>query len=394
MLNKLIKGYDNPQDAQTRIRVGRFSGFIGIFANLVLFAVKLVCGLLTGAISIIADSLNNLSDSGSNILTVVGYTVAGKPADKDHPYGHARMEYLCSLFVSAIIAFLGFEMLTTSIEKLVNKEQTEPFNYVLIIIMASTILVKIIIAIMNFKLGKHISSQALKASAVDAIGDVIATSAVVIGMVLTPYTGPYTDSVIGILIAIYIIVMGIKLVLESSDTLLGKAPEKSFVHEISSKIKAYDGVLGIHDMVVHSYGEKKTFITAHVEVDADANVMESHDMIDRIEADFLKEGINLVIHLDPISISDEETNELRAKCHQIVDEMSNEYSSPISMHDFRIVKGITHTNIIFDICISNELKTTNIELCDEITSKIKEISPLYNLVLTIDRDYFSERYEK
>ena len=161
MLNKIIKGYDNPKDPKTRIRIGRFSGFVGLFANLILFAVKLVCGILTGAVSIIADSLNNLSDSGSNILTVVGYTLTGKPADKDHPYGHARMEYLCSLFISIIVVFLGFEMLTTSISELTSGDGASLYDPVLIIIMASTVLVKIIIAIMNFKLGKHINSHAL-----------------------------------------------------------------------------------------------------------------------------------------------------------------------------------------------------------------------------------------
>ena len=393
MLNKIIKDYDKPESTETRVRVGRFSGFVGIIANIILFALKLVCGLLTGSISIIADSLNNLSDSGSNILTVVGYTMSGKPADKDHPYGHARMEYLCSLFISVIIAFLGFEMLTSSIEKLINPGEAQEYSLVTIIIMASTIIVKILIAILNFKLGKHINSGALKASAVDAVGDIVATAAVVIGMILTPYLGAGTDGVIGILIAIYIIVMGIKLVIESSNTLLGTAPDKEFVHEISTKIKEYQGVLGIHDLVVHSYGENKTFITVHVEVDADADVMESHDMIDNIEAEFLKQNINLVIHMDPVSISDPETNELRLKCMDIVSHISSEHSSPASIHDFRIVKGVTHTNILFDVSIGNDFPIGNEELLSEIKTEIKKISPLYNLILTVDRDYFSERYE-
>ena len=393
MLNKIIKDYDKPESTETRVRVGRFSGFIGIIAKIILFALKLVCGLLTGSISIIADSLNNLSDSGSNILTVVGYTMSGKPADKDHPYGHARMEYLCSLFISVIIAFLGFEMLTSSIEKLINPGEAQEYSLVTIIIMASTIIVKILIAILNFKLGKHINSGALKASAVDAVGDIVATAAVVIGMILTPYLGAGTDGVIGILIAIYIIVMGIKLVIESSNTLLGTAPDKEFVHEISTKIKEYQGVLGIHDLVVHSYGENKTFITVHVEVDADADVMESHDMIDNIEAEFLKQNINLVIHMDPVSISDPETNELRLKCMDIVSHISSEHSSPASIHDFRIVKGVTHTNILFDVSIGNDFPIGNEELLSEIKTEIKKISPLYNLILTVDRDYFSERYE-
>lgn len=393
MLNKIIKDYDKPQSTETRVRVGRFAGFIGIIANVILFAVKLTIGLITGSISIIADSLNNLSDSGANVLTVVGYTLTGKPADKDHPYGHARMEYLCSLFISIIVAFLGFEMLTGSIEKLTGEPTNEKYGTVSIIIIASTIIVKILCALIFRKLGKHIDSDTLKASAIDSISDVIATSAVVVGMLLTPITGPYTDGVIGILISVYIIIMGIKLVIESSNTLLGKAPEADFIHNVITKIKGYDGVLGIHDLVVHSYGENKTFVTVHVEVDADGDIMQSHDIIDNIEADFLKDNVNLVIHMDPISVSDPETNEIRLKCMDIVSHLSSEYNSPISIHDFRIVKGITHTNVIFDVSVSNEMRLTSKQLCDEITSQVKKINPLYNLVLTIDRDYFSERYE-
>ena len=394
MLNKIIKDYDKPEKTETRVRVGRFAGFVGIFANLILFAVKLACGYLTGAISIIADSLNNLSDSCANVLTVVGYTMSGKPADKDHPYGHARMEYLCSLFISIIVALLGIEMLSSSIEKLKNPSEGESYSPVMIIIIASTIVVKILVAIFNTKLGKHINSSALRASAVDAISDVIATSAVVIGMLLTPITGPYTDGVMGIVIAAYIIIMGLKLVIESSNTLIGRAPDKEITVKLATKIKEYPGVLGIHDLVVHSYGETRMFVTVHVEVDADVDVNESHDLIDNIEADFLKDNVNLVIHMDPVSISDPETNELKLKCVDIISHISAEQSAPMSIHDFRIVKGITHTNIIFDVSIANDFPLKNKELCEELTKQIKDINPLYNLVLTIDRDYFSERYGK
>lgn len=392
MLNKIIKDYDKPELPQTRVRVGRFAGFIGIIANVILFAIKLTVGLITSSVSIIADSLNNLSDSGANVLTVVGYTLTGKPADKDHPYGYARMEYLCSLFISIIIAFLGFEMLTSSIDKLTGEQTAEEYKPVEIIIIASTIIVKIICALIFRKLGNHINSETLKATMMDSISDVIATGAVVVGMILTPYTGPYTDGVIGIIIAIYIMVMGVKLVIESSNTLLGKAPEDDFLLKVVSKIRSYDGVLGIHDLVVHSYGENKTFISVHVEVDADGNITESHDVIDNIEADFLKENINLVIHMDPISVSDPETNDLRSKCMDIVSHIGAEISSPISIHDFRIVKGITHTNILFDVNISNDFKLTNQELCERLSQEVKKVNSCYNLVLTIDRDYFSERY--
>jgi len=393
MLEKIIKGYSDAENPQVRIRVGRFAGFIGIFANIVLFAVKLAFGLIFGSISIVADSLNNLSDSGSNVLTVVGYTISGKPADKDHPYGHARMEYLISLLISITVTFLGFEMLTTSIEKLTGEPVEQEYSTVAIIVMASTVIVKVLVAILNFKLGKHIDSKALKATAVDSVSDVIATSAVVVGMIITPYTGPYTDGIIGILIALYIMVMGIKLVIESSNTLIGEAPDKEFTHNIIKKIKSYEGVLGIHDLVIHSYGANRCFATVHVEIDADGEIMHSHDLMDNIEADFLKnEGINLVIHMDPISISDPETNELRQKCMEIVSAISQEYSHPVSMHDFRIVKGVTHTNVLFDVSITAEFTLTNEELCRELAERIKEINPLYHLVLTIDRDYYSERY--
>lgn len=395
MLEKLIKDYDKREDAKVRVRVGRFAGFVGIAANVLLFGVKLIVGLLLNSISVIVDSLNNLSDAGSNVLTVIGYTVTGKPADKDHPYGHARMEYLCSLFVSVIVAFLGLEMLKSSVEKLIGNSGAESYDTVGIIIIASTIIVKVFTALIYRKLGKHINSTALKASAVDSISDVIATSAVIIGMILTPYTGPKTDGVIGCLISVYIIVTGIRLVIESSNTLIGKAPNVEFISEIARKIRGYDGVLGIHDLVIHSYGEGRCFATVHVEVDADGDVMESHDMIDNIEADFLKDlNINLVIHMDPVCISDPETNMLREKCSKIVSDIASEYSSPISMHDFRIVKGVTHTNVIFDVSISDDMILTNEQLCKEINEGIKAINPLFNLVLTIDRDYFSTRYEE
>ncbi len=394
MLNKLIKDYNCPQKPEVRIRVGRFAGFVGIISNLFLFIVKLVIGILTGAISIIADSLNNLSDCGSNVLTVVGYTISGKPADKDHPYGHARMEYLCSLFIAMIISFLGFEMLISSIEKIIGNETSEAFSLPLIIIMASTIIVKALIAVFYRKLGKHISSDTLKASAIDSIGDVIATGAVVVGMVLSKYAKlPFdVDAVIGILVAIYIIIMGIKLVIESSSTLIGKAPDPKFTHDMIEKIKSYEGVLGIHDLVIHSYGANRYFVSVHVEVDADAEIMHSHDLMDIIEADFLKDGISLVIHMDPISISDPETNDVKNRCFEIISNISAEYSQPMSMHDFRMVKGITHTNVLFDVSITDDFPLKNKEISVLLSEKIKEISPLYNLVLTVDRDYFSERY--
>jgi len=393
MFQRLIKDYNNPKDPRVRVRVGRFAGFMGIISNVLLFGIKIFFGLIFGSISIIADSLNNLSDAGSNVLTVVGYTMTGKPADKDHPYGHERMEYLCSLLISVVIIFLGVEMMTSSVEKFVTKPEAEKYSTVSIIVIASTIIIKALIAIVYAKLGKHISSPSLRASAIDSISDVFTTAAVVVGMILTPYTGPYTDAFIGLAISVYIIVMGIKLVKESSNILIGTAPDGEFVHSVIKRIKEYDGVLGIHDLVVHSYGENKSFVTVHVEVDSDESILVSHELVDGIEADFLKDNINLVIHMDPVCISDPETNELKALCERIVSDIAKEYSSPVSMHDFRIVKGTVYTKLLFDVSISNDMPIANERICHEISEELKKVNPLFEIILTVDRDYFSSRYE-
>ncbi|MBQ3040432.1 MAG: cation transporter [Clostridia bacterium] len=395
MIEKLIKDYAHPEKPEVRVRVGRFAGFVGIILNTLLFGIKIVLGLLFGSASIIADSINNLTDAGSNVLTVVGYTMIGKPADKDHPYGHARMEYLSSLFISIIVMILGIEMLTTSIDKIITPTASEKYDTIAIIIIASTILVKLVMSLFFRKLGRHISSDTLKAAFADSISDVIATSAVVAGMILTPVIGPYTDGIIGCVISVYITIMGIKLVIEASNTLIGKAPDTSFITELTHKIREYDGVLGIHDLVVHSYGAGKTFVSAHVEVDSATDVLISHDMVDAIEADILEQmGVNLVIHMDPICTTDPETNMLREKTLNIIQNISSEYSSPISMHDFRVVKGFcSQTKILFDVNISNEMPLSNEQLYKEIYDRIKKINPLFVLILTIDRDYFSQRYE-
>ena len=394
MFQKLIKDYNNPSDPKVRVRVGRFAGFMGIISNVLLFGIKIVFGLIFGSISIIADSLNNLSDAGSNILTVVGYTMTGKPADKDHPYGHERMEYLCSLFISVVIIFLGVEMMTSSVNKFISKpEAAEKYTLVSIIVIASTIFIKGLIAVVYSRLGKHINSSSLKASAIDSISDVFTTAAVVIGMVLTPYTGPYTDAVIGLAISVYIIIMGIKLVKETSNILIGTAPDAEFVHSVVKRIKEYDGVLGIHDLVVHSYGENKSFVTVHVEVDSDESILVSHELVDGIEADFLKDNINLVIHMDPVCISDPETNELRALCEKVISDIAKENSSPVSMHDFRIVKGTMCTKLLFDVSVSNDMPLSNEQICHEINDILKKVNPLFDIILTVDRDYFSSRYE-
>ncbi len=393
MLEKFIKDYDKPEKAHVRNACGKLAGAVGIGANILLFIIKITFGLITSSVSVIADSINNLSDAGSSILTLVGYSISDKPADKEHPYGHARMEYLCGLFISVIVTVLGFQMLTNSIGKLYEGEGVESYSLVSVIVIASTILVKIAIALFYTKLGRHINSATLKASAIDSISDVIATSAVVAGMLLTPVTGPMTDGILGIIIAVYILIMGIKLIKETSNTLLGVAPDIELVKKIISKIRSYKGVLGIHDLVIHSYGADRCFASVHVEMDADDDIMESHDTIDNIEADIAKEmNIHLVIHLDPVHTKDERINELHSLVTGIVSEIASEYGTPLSIHDFRVVLGITHSNLLFDISVSSDMVLSNTELCGLISERIKNVDEKYNAVITVDRDYFSHRY--
>ncbi len=378
----------------TRTRIGRNAGIIGIAVNLALFGFKLTAGLLSGSVSIIADAVNNLTDAGSSILVMLGYIISAKPADREHPFGHARMEYLCSLFISIIVTYLGIELFRSSLDSLIHSTEAASYSIVSVIIMAAALVTKLLLAIFYRRTAKMIDSESLKASAMDSLGDVCATGAVLLGMALTPVFGPRIDGIFGCVIAAYIFIMGVKLILESSNILLGQAPDVELVKDIVGRLKSYSGVLGIHDLVIHNYGADRCFASVHVEVDADRDVLESHDMIDRIEVDIRKElGVDLVVHLDPVAINDHRVNELHLQVHEIVDGIAAQYSSPVSIHDFRIVFGTTHTNIIFDLALTSEFPLTNDELVNSIRGEISQkIGPDYNAVITIDRDYTTTRY--
>ncbi len=376
-----------------RLGTGKTAGIVGIVANIILFAVKVIIGIATGGVSVIADAVNNLSDAGSSVFVFVGYNLAGKPADRDHPYGYARVEYLCGLFISVIITVLGVELLRDSVGELFAGEGGAEFSTVSIIVMLLTMLVKGAMAIYYRIMANKINSQALRASSVDSLGDIFATGAVVIGMFISRWTGPKTDAVLGCIIALYIIIMGIKLTKESSETLIGTAPDADFVSGIAHEIRSHEGVIGIHDLVVHSYGADRYFISAHAEVDADVDIMQSHDMIDNIENDFRKNrGIDLVIHMDPVQVSDPRVNEIRAGVSDIISRIAAECSSPASMHDFRVVFGVTHSNLIFDVAVTADFPMTNEELCREINEDVKKLDATFNTVITVDRDYSTSRF--
>ena len=378
---------------QNRLGAGRFAGIVGIITNILLFAAKITVGLLTSSVSVVADAVNNLSDAGSSAFVYVGYKLSGKPADREHPFGHARIEYLCGLFISLIITVLGVEMLRDSAERIISGESSARFSPVAVGVMALTMAVKAGLAVYYRAVARKIDSQALKAASVDSIGDVFATAAVVVGMLLTKVVGSAADAIIGCIIAVYIIVLGLKLVKESSDTLIGTAPDTEFIQGIVDEIRSYDGVIGIHDLVVHSYGAGRYFVSVHVEVDASRDILESHDMIDNIEDSFRrKRGIFMVVHMDPVQLSDPRVQEMKALVSDIVSQLSAEYSSPASMHDFRVVMGPTHSNLIFDVAVGDSFPISDKSLCAQIQSMVKKANAGYNTVITVDRDYMSSRY--
>ena len=383
----------NQDASKARLGAGRKAGIVGIVCNILLFIIKITTGILTSSMSIVADAINNLSDAGSSVFVLVGYVLSARPADKEHPYGHARAEYLCGLFISIIVCVLGIELLRSSVEQLFTGGSGAAFSPVSIVVMSATVAVKGGMALYYHIIARRIGSQALRASAADSIGDMCATGAVVAAMFLSKITGPLTDAVLGCVISIYILILGIKLTKEASGTLMGTAPDKEFTAQIIRRIREYDGVLGIHDLVIHSYGANRYFVSVHVEVDAEENVMESHDLIDNIEEDFRREkGIHMVIHMDPVQYKDAHVNEIRARVAGIIEQISSEYSSPISMHDFRIVSGITHSNLIFDVAVTNDFPVKDEILCTELQGEIKKIDSAYNAVITVDREYSSNRF--
>ncbi len=377
-----------------KLTLGRRAGMVGIGVNLLLFAVKLFGGISSGSVAVIADAVNNVTDAASSILVFLGYWFAAKPPDKEHPYGHARMESLCSLGIAILVTVLGIELFTGSLADIFGGGEGASLSPLVVGIMVVSVAAKVVLALFYHRVGRKIDSASLRASAMDSMGDVCASAAVVVGMFLAPVTGPMTDGILGCLIAVYIFIMGIKLILDGVNTILGTPPDKSLVMEIVGKIKSYDGVLGIHDLVMHNYGMDKYFASVHVEMDAERDIMLSHDIIDTIEADIAREkNIHLVIHLDPVSRSDEKTNALRSQVQDVVGEIAAEYSSPVSMHDFRVVFGVTHTNLIFDVAVGLDMTLTDGELVDALREEIhRRVGQEYQAVITVDREYMSHRF--
>ncbi len=383
LVRLFIKDYKNTSNFAVRERYGKLSGIVGIITNFLLFVIKIIAGTLFHSIAITADAVNNLSDSGSSVVTLIGFKISGKPADEEHPYGHARMEYISGLIVSFVILVLGLQLGKTSIEKIISPEASE-FSLVMIAVLIISILIKVWQCLFYRKMSKTISSTTLLATSTDSLNDVCATSAVLIGTLITRFTGFNLDGYMGVLVAVFILLTGIKLVKETTDPLLGMAPSTELVDSIYEKIMAYDGIMGMHDLSVHNYGSGRCFASVHCEVPASRDIMISHDIIDNIERDFLKDmNIHMVIHLDPIVTDDAKTNELKIKTVQVLHELSPQ----IGIHDFRVVWGTSHSNLIFDVLVPFCFQWNDDQLTAMITDKIHEIDETYHAVITVDHDY-------
>lgn len=383
LLSRFVKGYPEVNDPQVRARCGNLAGLVGICCNLLLSAGKFLAGLLTGSVAISADAVNNLSDASSSIITLLGFRLAARPADDEHPYGHGRTEYLSGLAVSVMILLIGAELAKTSIQKILSPEPITT-GMVSILILAASILVKFWMAAFNRHVGRLIRSATLEATAADSRNDVISTGAVLIATLLQMQFGWNLDGYMGLAVAAFILWSGWGLVKDSIAPLLGQTPDPELVRHIADVTLSYPGVLGIHDMIVHDYGPGRQFASLHAEMAASADVLESHDTIDRIEKYFLEqEGLHVVIHYDPIVTDDSETGEAR----EFFAAEAKKLDPRLSIHDLRMVPGTTHINVIFDLVLPRELDSRTSELKHALQEAAQRKNPLWLCVITAENSF-------
>jgi len=383
LVKLFVKDHKDTTSPRVRESYGKFAGVVGIASNLLLFLIKIVIGTVFNSIAITADAVNNLSDSGASLVALLGFKLSAKPADEEHPFGHARIEYISGLIVSFIVVILGVQLIQSSVAKIFNPEPTQ-FGILVIIALAISILIKLWQFGFYRKIGRTIKSTTLQATAVDSRNDVLSTAAVLAAASISRLTGFNLDGYMGVVVALFIVVSGVQLVIETSSPLLGAAPPKDLVKKIYKKILGYEGILGLHDLTVHSYGPGRYFASVHCEVAASQDIMVSHEIIDDIERDFKEEmDIELVIHMDPIDVDDERTNALREKVFNLIKDISPQ----LGMHDFRVVWGTNHSNLIFDVEVPYKFELSDQEVEDAVTEKIKAMDAKFNTVITIDHDY-------
>ena len=387
MTNFLIKHFiPNASDVKSpavRQRYGVVSSVVGILCNALLCTAKIAAGLLTGAVSIVADGINNLSDGGSCVVSLLGFKMAGKPADDKHPFGHGRIEYVAGLVVSFIIVLMGVELAKTSLDKIFHPEEIS-FSWITPAVLGISILVKLWMCFFNRKMGDKIDSAVLRATAMDSLSDVAATSAVLAGFVIGYWARVNLDGYLGVLVALFILYTGVSTAKGTLDLLLGEAPDPEFVKQIQQEVLSYPEIIGVHDLIVHNYGPGHSVVSLHAEVPCDVDILKIHDTIDNAERDLKKKfDCEVVIHMDPIITDDKETNEIHQKLSSIVRLLD----SRVTIHDFRMVKGPTHTNLIFDIVVPHQFRLTDDQVVESLRQAVKALDARYEIVVNVDKAY-------
>ena len=378
---------NDTRNETVRGRYGRAASILGVGANVLLFMLKLIVGTLSGSVAITADAVNNLSDASSNIVSLLGFKLAMKPADEDHPYGHGRFEYLSGLMVAVMILVIGVELLKDSVEKILNPERVA-MNPALVLVLLGSILIKLWMAAFNRRIGRKIDSKTLLATADDSRNDVIATSAVLASTLIGHFTGLMLDGWMGAAVAMFILVSGFSLVRHTIDPVLGAAPTREQVDAIREKLESYPGVLGTHDLLVHDYGPGRQFASVHLEMDAKADPLVSHDLIDSIERDFLREeNLHLVIHYDPVTTDDPRVEMLRSRILEIVHGMHDD----MTIHDLRIVQGNAQTKVVFDCVVPYGCRIPGKMIRERIIHELQADDPNYYCVITLENSFVHQR---
>lgn len=392
LIKLFVKDYKNTSDAKVRRSYGNLASIFGIITNVFVCLLKLIVGFIFGLISLVADGLNNLTDASSSIISLVGFKLSAKPADKDHPYGHARIEYIAGFIVSIIVVVLGIQLIVQSVTDIINcwgepyQKLNDTFLIVTIIVLSVSILAKIYQGLFYYKIGKRINSGTLCATAIDSRNDVIATSVVLIGIIISQIFNFYIDGYLGCAVGIFICYSGFKLIKETSNPLISETIDPELTKKLINKVKSYPEILGIHDLQIHAYGPSTFFATMHVEVDSTQNILEIHDLIDNIEKECQKEyNILTTLHMDPVVLNDPLTTEIKAMV--IPEVMKNK--NVLSIHDFRIVKGPTHINVVFDVMIKQEAKISDEALKNAIEQIVISLHDDFVPVITIDHDFNS-----
>ena len=388
LLSKIfIKNNENYTDQNVRSAYGYLCGIVGIVINILLFGGKFLAGFLSGSVAVTADAFNNLSDAGSSIISLIGFRLASQKPDPHHPFGHGRFEYIASLIISMVIIMMGFELGKDSIGKIIVPEKVE-YSWITFAVLIVSIFAKFYMFIYNRSIGKKIDSSTLRATATDSISDTVSTFAVLISAILTVSTEIVIDGWVGLAVAGFIMFAVISSAKETIDSRLGTPPDEEFCKKVEDIVLSHDGMIGIHDMIVHNYGPGRVFISLHAEVPSDGNFVDIHDTIDNIEHDIMREtGCLATIHMDPVDVRDELTAQMKAKVGEIIFEIDEQ----ITFHDFRMVSGPTHTNVIFDIVVPYNYKYSDEEIVEIIANKIHETDERFFAVIDVDKDFVEHK---